>query len=34
MGNFQLLQKIFDSDKIVIDLKSLITNEGGILKIG
>lgn len=34
MKNFQLLQKINDSDKIVIDLKSLMSNEGGILKIG
>lgn len=32
--NFQLLQEIYNSDKIVIDLKSIIANEGGILKIG
>ncbi len=32
--NFQLLQKIFNSDKIVIDLKSITICRGGILEIG
>lgn len=34
MENFQLLQKINDSDKIVIDLKSITIFKGGILEIG
>lgn len=32
--NFQLLQKREYNDKMVIDPKSLITNEGGILEVG
>lgn len=32
--NFQLLQKIYDSDKIVIDFKSITIFKGGILEIG
>ncbi len=32
--NFQLLQKIYDNDKIVIDYGSITIYRGGVLEIG